>query len=248
MAVTSRRFLSKIPRLVGRPWNDVVRELENWFRKLTDSVTEGIPGGYSNATPDVVQAGVAGDPGLENEGWASAGHNHAVETATAVGLGNTSSEGSGTALARAQHVHKRDVRVAKAGSDVGTRNRLNFIDGANATVTVVDDGGADEIDITVAASSSPVVAITTVSSDTTLNSTNYVVLVDASGAARTITLPAAASHTGRIYYVKKIDSSANAVIIDANGAELIDGNATVTMTVQYLSRQVVSDGTGWAIL
>jgi hypothetical protein len=38
-----------------------------------------------------------------------------------------------------------------------------------------------------------------------------------------MTLPTAASSTGKVFYIKKIDSSANSVIIDGAGAETIDG-------------------------
>lgn len=38
------------------------------------------------------------------------------------------------------------------GVDVGTRSRLNFIEGTNVTLTVSDDAGSDEVDITITAS------------------------------------------------------------------------------------------------
>lgn len=45
------------------------------------------------------------------------------------------------------------VTVRKnTGANVGTRARLNFIEGTNVTVTVADDGVDDEIDVTIAAS------------------------------------------------------------------------------------------------
>ena len=43
------------------------------------------------------------------------------------------------------------VRVAKAGTTIGSRTRINFIDGSGATVTVADDSGNDEVDVTVSA-------------------------------------------------------------------------------------------------
>ncbi|MES2970914.1 MAG: hypothetical protein V4702_01160 [Patescibacteria group bacterium] len=43
-------------------------------------------------------------------------------------------------------------RVAKAGTLVGTRHRVNFIEGSNVTLTVADDGPGDEVDVTIAAS------------------------------------------------------------------------------------------------
>lgn len=68
------------------------------------------------------------------------------------GLGNANANGSAITPARSDHTHKRDVRIAKAGVDVGTRNRLNLIEGANVTLTVADDAGNDEVDVTIAAS------------------------------------------------------------------------------------------------
>lgn len=44
------------------------------------------------------------------------------------------------------------VRVAKAGTTIGSRTRINFIEGANVTITATDDAGADEVDVTIAAS------------------------------------------------------------------------------------------------
>jgi len=37
------------------------------------------------------------------------------------------------------------------GADAGTRPRLNYIEGANVTLTVADDPGSNEVDITIAA-------------------------------------------------------------------------------------------------
>ncbi len=45
------------------------------------------------------------------------------------------------------------VTVRKnSGSDVGSRRRLNLIEGSNITLTVTDDPAAEEVDVTIAAS------------------------------------------------------------------------------------------------
>jgi hypothetical protein len=75
--------------------------------------------------------------------------NITVSTASAVGLANANAEGAADTLARSNHTHKRDVRIAKAGVDVGTRNRINYLDGSNITISPVDDAGSDEIDTTI---------------------------------------------------------------------------------------------------
>jgi hypothetical protein len=84
--------------------------------------------------------------------------------------------------------------------------------------------------------------------DLTLTVDHMVVLVDASGGDRTITLPAAAGATDRVYVIKKIDSdSTKNVVIDGNGAETIDGDATYTFYVPYSAVTVISNGTAWFI-
>lgn len=64
----------------------------------------------------------------------------------------------------------------------------------------------------------------------------------------TVTLPTAASATGRIYNIKKIDANAFNVIIAASGAETIDGTSTKTISTQYTCITVQSDGTTWWVL
>ena len=49
------------------------------------------------------------------------------------------------------HSGANKVEIEKAGADIGTRATLNFIEGANVTLTVADDAGNEEVDITIAA-------------------------------------------------------------------------------------------------
>lgn len=91
-------------------------------------------------------------------------------------------------------------------------------------------------------------AVATKTADYTAAAEDRVLLIDASVAARTITLPAAAAHTGREYIIKKIDTSANKVTVDPNAAELIDGAPTYTLTAPYESVTITSNGTAWYIL
>lgn len=82
----------------------------------------------------------------------------------------------------------------------------------------------------------------------TATTSDFTILCDATAAAFSVTLPAAAANTGRIYNVKKVDVSANAVTIQANGAELIDGSNTKAMSAQYQSAQIQSNGTFWSVI
>ena len=99
--------------------------------------------------------------------------------------------------------------------------------------------------------SAPMVArlnVVSKSANYTATTSDFAILVDASGGAITITLPTAVGNTGRMYNIKKTDSSTNAVIIDGNGAETIDGDVTKTITDQYVSLTIISDGNNWSII
>jgi hypothetical protein len=71
------------------------------------------------------------------------------------------------------------------------------------------------------------------------------VRVDATGGARTITLPATAA-VGAVVTVQKVDASANAVIVDGFGAATVNGAATVSITTQNAAVDLVFDGANWA--
>lgn len=88
----------------------------------------------------------------------------------------------------------------------------------------------------------------TISTTVTADGTQYTLLVDATGASRTINLPAAATVPGRIYVIKKVDASVNTVVVDPAAAELIDGVATKSLSAQWDSLGIQSDGTSWFIV
>ncbi len=77
---------------------------------------------------------------------------------------------------------------------------------------------------------------------------DHVILCDASGGAFTVTLPAASGATGRVYHIKKTDSSTNAVTVDGNASETIDGGTTATIAAQFESIMIVCDGSNWHII
>jgi hypothetical protein len=84
-----------------------------------------------------------------------------------------------------------------------------------------------------------------ISSATTLSWAQDLVHCNATSAAFTVTLPAAASYLGKVYTVRKIDASGNAVTIDGNGAETIDGAATQSLSSQWQYLTIRSDGVAW---
>lgn len=83
----------------------------------------------------------------------------------------------------------------------------------------------------------------TVTSTPTVADTDYVLRCDATAGAFTASLPAAsAGNTGRVLVYKKIDASTNAVVVGT-----ADG-ITVTLTSQYHTVKVQSNGTTWDII
>jgi hypothetical protein len=88
-----------------------------------------------------------------------------------------------------------------------------------------------------------------VTGDSTLDKNNFIVPVDATSAAITITLPAVADILdGKKYIIKKIDSSVNAVTIDGDGSEEIEGATTQALSNQWEFIEIVSTGSAWLII
>lgn len=82
----------------------------------------------------------------------------------------------------------------------------------------------------------------------TLTAADGVVLASTAGGAFTLTLPAAASVPGRVFEIKKTESGmTNALTVDANASETIDGALTIPIYGKGYLR-IVSDGANWIIL
>lgn len=84
--------------------------------------------------------------------------------------------------------------------------------------------------------------------DYTLTLNDHAATFDASGAARTATLPALSTvNPGQEYIVIKIDSSANALTLDGNAAETINGAANISTTTQWSALRVKAnaDKSAW---
>jgi hypothetical protein len=89
--------------------------------------------------------------------------------------------------------------------------------------------------------------ITTKTATYTLDATDYTVVFDLNGNA-TANLPDATTIPGRIYVIKiNRTSVTDTLTIDPNGAQTIDGNATIAIQCQY-AVTIQSDGTNWRII
>jgi hypothetical protein len=92
------------------------------------------------------------------------------------------------------------------------------------------------------------VAISTKTGNYVVLTTDNVLLANCASGSIIFSLPSAASAAGQVFFFKKIDATGNAMTIQANGAEVIDGSNTQFTVVQWESFTVVSDGSAWYIL
>lgn len=85
----------------------------------------------------------------------------------------------------------------------------------------------------------------------TAKTTTYTALITddvitcSTASAWTLTLPAASTATGKIFQIKKTSSDFNALTIDGNASETIDGSTTTTVDTQYESINIICDGSNW---
>ena len=89
---------------------------------------------------------------------------------------------------------------------------------------------------------------TAVTANYTVTVNDAFIPVDCSSGAITVTLRQAGEAKGKRLTVKKIDSTANALTVDGNGSETIDGATTAVITGQYDSICLMSSGTEWFIV
>jgi len=74
-----------------------------------------------------------------------------------------------------------------------------------------------------------------------------VILCDCTSNAITVNLPSAIGNQARLT-IKKIDSGGNAVTVDGQGSQTIDGSETATLSAQYASVTIISDNNNWFIV
>lgn len=87
--------------------------------------------------------------------------------------------------------------------------------------------------------------VVTVTATYTARAVDEIVLANATSAAFTVNLPTAVGIKGKKLTIKKIDSSGNAVTLDPNASQTIDGASTVALSTQWAYKTLVSDGTNW---
>ena len=120
------------------------------------------------------------------------------------------------------------------------------------TLTVTPDNGFSATDdevlvfqnaFTATSEQAPVESYREVTSSETLTTTDAI--VNCTSGTFTLGLPTAAGIQGRKLTIK--NSGAGTITVDPDGAETIDGNATINLTPNQFG-QIVSDGTNWIIV
>ena len=74
----------------------------------------------------------------------------------------------------------------------------------------------------------------------------HTLIVDTPVSVITVNLPAASTCARRVYVVKNIN--VNAVTVQANGAETIDGANTYPLVAQWSHVMIQSDGSAWFVI
>lgn len=77
---------------------------------------------------------------------------------------------------------------------------------------------------------------------------DHLILADATAGAITINLVAVSSAAGKTLTVVKTDASGNAVTLDGNASETINGATTHALAAQYNRVRIFCNGTAWIIL
>jgi len=90
--------------------------------------------------------------------------------------------------------------------------------------------------------------VTTFTGSTTLTINENVVICDCAFGPMNIGLPVALLFNGRQFTIKKKDSTANAVTVNTQNSEQIDGSLTYTLFSRNETINVVSDGSEWFII
>lgn len=159
----------------------------------------------------------------------------------AIDIGDAAAAGSNASAARSDHQHQFSAPGASYPVDVAATEA----DGSATTPARSDHRHAHGTLYV----GSHIKAVTATKTTTyTVTTADEVVPCDATSAAFTVTLPAISGITGYKVTIKKIDSSANAVTVDGNGSETIDGALTYVLSNQYDSVDLVAYSGGWLMV
>ncbi len=143
----------------------------------------------------------------------------------------------------------RNIAIGGNQQALNRYNDINLKAGSNVTITYQNNDATGFLDVTISATgggggSGINREINNISTNTAAGSTtdiDYVYLVSGN---TTVTLPTAAGNEN-LYTIKNVGSGT--VTINTTGGQIIDGDTSVIMPIQYTSVDIISNGTNWAI-
>jgi len=90
-----------------------------------------------------------------------------------------------------------------------------------------------------------IISVTSITADYTVLDTDAIILANATAGQITVTLPTAVGIEGRVYMIKKTDTSSYKVIIEGNGTETINDEYNQELLFEGDAPQLFSDGANW---
>lgn len=147
-----------------------------------------------------------------------------------------------------------DIDIVATGSSVNISATENVTD----AIVINASGAASALQLDAGTGSIrfgsglvvPSTAVNNAASPYTVLGTDYLLAVDTSAGAVTVTLPAATALAGRTYVIRDVGGAAavNNITIGGGGTNLVGGGAaaaTKTLSAAYSGATVISDGTIW---
>ena len=156
------------------------------------------------------------------------------------------------------HLRRRVKCVVSAGTVYGTISANSYANGVTTITVELDDNatldnGLSDVDVGILSAVNTSLPVAPVGWTKVNRTSNYsagagdcVIICDASAGPITVTLPYVTE--GKIFAIKKEDSTANAVTIQPSGTERIDGEANKVLSTQFDYIMLIGDGTSWRVI
>lgn len=188
-------------------------------------------------------------------GWTLLNTDTAVNTHNALTTGIHGVTGHIVGTTDAQTLTNKDIDGGTASNTnritlpKNTKTNLDGLTRKEATIVYATDQAKAYVDTgsTLVALLTGAATNLTVSSQSTtytVSISDDVLLVSAAS-AWTLTLPTAVGNIGKVFRFVRTDATTNAITIDGNASETIDGVTTYNLTGQHNFIAIVSDGSNW---